>query len=390
MLLEITLVLVVVIFAINVLLHKPMLDSFLFSLALAVGLTPQLLPAIITVNLASGARTMAKQQVIVKKLSSIENFGSMNILCSDKTGTITEGKVKLHSAFSASGEVSDKVLKYARLNASLQQGFHNPIDEAIVSSYANSSIDFEVQSEVPYDFIRKRLTIQVRNATENIAITKGALNQVLEVCNRVETENGSLLPLDEKRSQIIGQYTQLSAEGYRSLGVAYKTGNSQQDGIEKPVILISTDRVDAVNIEKPHRWDIHFIQRFMITFGILSSVFDCLTFVVLLYYLRADEKLFQTGWFVESVISASLIVLVIRTRLPFFKSLPGRYLTIATLLVVFLVLVLPFTSLDSVFGFVKLPLVFYGWMLLIVALYIFAAEITKRWFYRKWMGNHTA
>ena len=597
MLMEITLVLVVIIFAINVLLHKPMLDSFLFSLALAVGLTPQLLPAIITVNLASGARAMAKQQVIVKKLSSIENFGSMNILCSDKTGTITEGKVKLNSALSATGEISDKVLKYAWLNASLQQGFHNPIDEAIVNSYTNNSNDFEVQSEVPYDFIRKRLTIQVRNATENIAITKGALNQILEVCNRVETENGSLLPLEEKRSQIIEQYTRLSAAGYRTLGVAYKAGNGNQDftrqdesemiflgfvtlfdppkphvketilnlrrlgvelkiitgdnalvadslarqvGIEKPVILtgpdirkmsdtalihhamlttifaevepnqkeriilslkkggnvvgflgdgindasalhcadvglsvdsavdvakeaadivllnqdlkvleqgivegrktfantmkyvfmatsanfgnmfsmagaslflpflpllpkqilltnlltdfpettIATDRVDAINIEKPHRWDIHFIQRFMITFGILSSVFDCLTFFVLLYYLKADEKLFQTGWFVESVTSASLIVLVIRTRLPFFKSLPGRYLTIATLLVVIAVLAIPYTSLDSVFGFVKLPLIFYGWMLLIVILYIIAAEITKRWFYKKWMINH--
>lgn len=596
MLVEITLVLVVIIFAINVLLHKPVLDSFLFSLALAVGLTPQLLPAIITVNLASGARTMAGQKVIVKKLSSIENFGSMNILCSDKTGTITEGKVKLHSTLSASGETSDKVLKYAWLNANLQQGFRNPVDEAIVNYYPMNAVDFEVQSEVPYDFIRKRLTVQVRNTTENIAITKGALIQVLEVCDRVEAQNGSLLPLDEKRSQIIAQYTQFSAEGYRTLGVAYKEGNIQQDftrqdenemiflgfitlfdppkphvsetilnlrklgvqlkiitgdnvlvadslarqvGIEKAIILtgtdirkmsnnalihqanlttifadvepnqkeriilslkkggnvvgflgdgindasalhcadvgisvdsavdvakeaadivllnhdlkvleqgivegrktfantlkyvfmatsanfgnmfsmagasfflpflpllpkqilltnlltdfpettISADRVDTINIERPHRWDIHFIQRFMITFGILSSVFDCLTFVVLLYVLHADEKLFQTGWFVESVISASLIVLVIRTRLPFFKSLPGKYLTMATLLVVFVVLALPFTAFNSLFGFGKLPPVFYAWMLVIVLLYILAAEITKQWFYRKWMEN---
>ncbi len=135
MLMEITLLLVLVIFAINVYLHKPVLDSFMFSLALAVGLTPQLLPAIISVNLSTGARRMAKQQVIVKRLSSIENFGSMNILCSDKTGTITEGKVKLKDTVDIHGSHSDKVLQYAWLNASLQQGFHNPIDEAISSGY---------------------------------------------------------------------------------------------------------------------------------------------------------------------------------------------------------------------------------------------------------------
>ena len=109
MLMEITLLLVIIIFAVNVYLHKPVLDSFMFSLALAVGLTPQLLPAIISVNLSTGARRMAKQQVIVKRLSSIENFGSMNILCSDKTGTITEGKVKLKDTLDTSGRHSDKV-----------------------------------------------------------------------------------------------------------------------------------------------------------------------------------------------------------------------------------------------------------------------------------------
>jgi len=595
LLMEITLILVVIVFAINVVLHKPVIDSFLFSLSLAVGLTPQLLPAIITVNLAVGARSMAKQKVIVKRLASIENFGSMNILCSDKTGTITEGKVKLNKAFSASGEESEKVLMYAWLNASLQQGFHNPIDESIINSYSNKTVEYQVQSEVPYDFIRKRLTIQVKNATENIAITKGALKQVLEVCTKVEVENGSLISLGEKRTQIMEQYSKLSAEGFRTLGVAYVASGpadfTRQDekemvfvgfitlfdppkehiqdtiqslrtmgvelkiitgdnalvaqsmahliGVENPIILtgpdmramsdsalinlalrtnifaevepnqkeriilalkklgnvvgflgdgindasalhtadvgisvdtavdvakeaadivllnhdlsvlvqgivegrktfantmkyvfmatsanfgnmfsmagaslllpflpllpkqilltnlltdfpettIATDRVDAVIIEKPHRWNIKFIQHYMITFGILSSVFDYLTFGVLLYILKADDKLFQTGWFVESVISAALIVLVIRTRLPFFKSLPGRYLTIVTVLVVVAALLLPFTPLNTIFGFVPLPTLFYGWMLLIVILYIISAEIAKRLFYRKWSNK---
>src|SRR5579862_7422726 len=145
MLMEITLVLVIIIFAINILLHKPALDSFLFSLALAVGLTPQLLPAIISVNLSTGARTMAKKQVIVKRLSSIENFGSMNILYSDKTGTITEGKVTLKDALDIEGIHSEKTLLFAWLNASLQQGFHNPIDEAICSAYQDQSNNFSVQ-----------------------------------------------------------------------------------------------------------------------------------------------------------------------------------------------------------------------------------------------------
>ena len=592
MLMEITMVLVVIIFAANVFLHKPVLDSFLFSLALAVGLTPQLLPAIISVNLASGARNMAKQQVIVKRLSSIENFGSMNILCSDKTGTITEGKVKLHKALSLSGDTSEKVLQYAWLNASLQKGFQNPIDEAITNSLPGRKDLFEVQSEVPYDFIRKRLTVQIRNASENLVITKGALKQVLEVCSMVESEDGTLVALDEKQAQIMEHYEQLSTEGYRTLGVAWKAGNPQQDftrkdesemiflgfvsffdppkedvretiqnleklwvalkiitgdnalvaaslgrqiGIAKPVILsgpkirkmsdralmqqsvrtdifaevepnqkeriilslkksgnvvgfmgdgindasalhaadvgisvdsavdvakeaaeivllnhdlkvleqgiiegrktftntmkyvfmatsanfgnmfsmagaslflpflpllpkqilltnlltdfpeltISSDRVDAINIAQPHRWDIRFIKRYMITFGILSSFFDFFTFGVLHYVLHAKETEFQTGWFAESVISASLIVLVIRTRLPFFKSPPGKYLLTATILVVLAVLALPFTPLAATFGFAQLPLLFYGWMLLIVVLYIVSAEVTKHFFYKR-------
>ena len=175
MLMEITLILVIVIFAINILLHKPVLDSFLFSLALAVGLTPQLLPAIITVNLSIGARRMARQQVIVKRLSSIENFGSMNILCSDKTGTITEGKVNLKDALDINGAHSDKILQYAWLNASLQQGFNNPIDEAICQGHKGEKPSYTVQSEIPYDFIRKRLTIQVNSNRETFAITKGAV-----------------------------------------------------------------------------------------------------------------------------------------------------------------------------------------------------------------------
>jgi len=129
-LMEITLVLVVAIFAINVYLVRPVLDSFLFSLALAVGLTPQLLPAIISINLSHGAKRMAEKKVIVKRLASIENFGSMNVLCSDKTGTLTEGIVHIQAACDVNGAASEKVLLYAYLNAFYETGFTNPIDEA--------------------------------------------------------------------------------------------------------------------------------------------------------------------------------------------------------------------------------------------------------------------
>ncbi|HXB93172.1 MAG TPA: magnesium-translocating P-type ATPase, partial [Puia sp.] len=511
MLMEITLVLVLIIFAINVLLHKPVLDSFLFSLALAVGLTPQLLPAIITVNLSAGARAMAVKKVIVKRLSAIENFGSMNILCSDKTGTITEGKVTIKDVLDITGQHSNKALQFAGLNASLQQGFRNPIDEAICAVYKPSEEPFTVQSEIPYDFIRKRLTVQIRNGPKNFAVTKGALNSILDICDRAETEKGELIDLYDKRDLILEQYKSLSASGYRVLGIAYKAAAPERDftkeeekdmiflgfitlfdppkkdvratldklkhlgvqfklitgdnalvadsiarqiGLLNPVILtgaqirlmtddalrnqvvkadifaevepnqkeriilflkkagnvvgfmgdgindapalhtadvgisvdsavdvakeaadivlleqdlavladgimigrktftntmkyifmatsanfgnmfsmagaslflpflpllpkqilltnlltdfpemtIATDRVDAVSVERPHRWDIKFIQRFMLIFGLLSSVFDYLTFGVLLYFMKAGEKVFQTGWFVESVV----------------------------------------------------------------------------------------
>ena len=591
LLMEITLILVIIIFAINVILHKPALDSFLFSLALAVGLTPQLLPAIITVNLATGARMMAKKKVIVKRLSAIENFGSMNILCSDKTGTITEGKVTIQSALDADGNVSEKTLRFAGLNASLQQGFRNPIDDAICSLY-KSSDPFTVQCEIPYDFKRKRLTVQVNHADEHYAITKGALQSILDICDRVETKDGHFISIDQKRDSILEGFSRLSAGGYRVLGVAYKITDSSRDitikeesgmiflgfitlfdppkkdvkdtleklgklgvrlklitgdnalvaaslakqiGFPGPVILtgavmrnmsddaimqkaletnifaeiepnqkeriilclkktgqvvgfmgdgindapalhaadvgisvdsavdvakeaadivlldqdldvlsegiiigrktftntmkyifmatsanfgnmfsmagaslflpflpllpkqvlltnlltdfpemtISTDRVDLAFIEKPQRWDIRFIQRFMLAFGLLSSVFDYLTFAVLLVVMKSDERTFQTGWFVESVISATLIVLVVRTRLPFVKSLPGKYLSAATILILLVVTLLPLTPLAGIFGFGKLPFSYYGWMLMIVGFYIGSAELLKQWFYRK-------
>ena len=591
-LMEVTLVLVLAIFAINVYLARPVLDSFLFSLALAVGLTPQLLPAIISINLAHGAKRMAQAKVIVKRLASIENFGSMNVICSDKTGTLTEGVVRLQSAVDVKGASSDKVLLYAYLNAFYETGFTNPIDEAIRSHRQFDLSGYRKADEIPYDFLRKRLSILIAHDDTHLMVTKGALENVLAVCSAAETGAGTLVDIAVVRDQIQQHFEEFSSKGFRTLGVAYKnigsasliskadeadmtflgflvlfdppkaniietitglknlgvalkiiTGDnhlvaahvSQQMGLSNTKILtgpelrqlsdgallrrvvdvvvfaeiepnqkeriilalkkagsvvgymgdgvndasalhaadvgisvesavdvakeaadivllekdlgvlvqgvregrttfantlkyvfmatstnfgnmfsmagvslflpflpllpkqilltnlltdfpemtIATDRVDGEMVDHPRRWDIKAIRKFMITFGLVSSVFDYLTFGALLTILHATQDQFRTGWFLESVISASLIVLVIRSRKPFFKSRPGQYLLFATLLTVVVTLVLPFTPLGPVFGLGPLPISFLLLVAMIVAGYVITAEMVKAVFYKK-------
>ena len=227
LLLEVTLLLVIGIFAFNVYLHRPVLDSFLFSMALAVGLTPQLLPAIVSINLAHGARRMAEHKVIVKRLSSIENFGSMDVLCTDKTGTITEGVVTLQSTTDLAGIESARVLLYAFLNASFETGFASPIDAAIRHHCRLDLSAWKKLDEVPYDFLRKRLSILAAGPEGNLMITKGALAQVLEVCTAAEDAAGVVVPMDAVRPQIEAQYVQHSSIGQRTLGLACKRLSSE-------------------------------------------------------------------------------------------------------------------------------------------------------------------
>ena len=592
LLLEVTLVLIIAIFAINVYFHRPVLEAFLFSLALAVGLTPQLLPAIISINLAHGAKRMADQKVIVKRLASIENFGSMNILCSDKTGTLTEGLVQVHAVLDVEGRDSEKAFFYAYINASYETGFTNPLDEAICR-YRQLDISHVTKlDEVPYDFVRKRLTILAANDNAHLMVTKGALSNVLAVCSTVEMPDGKVADIETVREEIDQRFRDLSGKGFRTLGLAYKdmgsqstmtkddearmtflgflvfydplkegivdvintlkesgvtlkviTGDSELvaasvaermgfpnhdiltgsgiremsnealmkrvtnisifaeiepnqkeriilalkksgnvvgymgDGIndasalhaadvgisvnsavdvakevadivllEKdlrvlangvlegrktfantlkyvfmatsanfgnmfsmagaslflsflpllpkqilltnlltdfPEMTIATDSVDREMLGKPRRWNIRFIRNFMVVFGLLSSVFDYLTFGVLLLVLHASVEEFRTGWFMESVISASLIVLVIRTRGPFLKSKPGRALSMATFLVAVATVLFPYTPIGTLFGFVPVPLPYLLTLLLIVALYIISAEVVKRIFYKR-------
>ena len=195
LLMEVTLVLVIAIFAINVYFHRPVLEAFIFSLAVAVGLTPQLLPAIISINLAHGAKRMAVGKVIVRRLSSIENFGSMNVLCCDKTGTLTEGVVRVHSALNLEGQESEEVLRYAYLNAFFETGLVNPIDEAIRTYRPFDVGGCRKLDEVPYDFIRKRLSILVADKDRHVMVTKGALAEVLAVCSTAKTAEGIEVPI---------------------------------------------------------------------------------------------------------------------------------------------------------------------------------------------------
>jgi Mg2+-importing ATPase len=589
---EVTLVLVIAIFAINVYLARPVLDSFLFSLALAVGLTPQLLPAIISINLAHGAKRMAQGKVIVKRLASIENFGSMNVICSDKTGTLTEGIVRLHSALDVEGAPSEKVLLYAYLNAFYETGFTNPIDEAIRTHRRFDLSGYQKQDEIPYDFLRKRLSILVSHGDTHLMVTKGALPNVLAVCSAAETGGGTLVEIAAVRERIQRHFEEFSHQGFRTLGVACKkmgsvsligkdqevgmtflgflvlfdppkpdivktigslkglgvslkiiTGDnhlvaanvSQQMGLSNtriitgpelrqmsdgallkqvvdadvfaeiepnqkeriilalrkagnvvgymgdgindasalhaadvgisvesavdvakeaadivllekdlsvlvqgvregrttfantlkyvfmatsanfgnmfsmagaslflpflpllpkqvlltnlmtdfPEMTIATDSVDDEMVAYPRRWDIQAIRKFMITFGLVSSVFDYLTFGVLVLILHATPDQFRTGWFLESVVSAALIVLVIRSRRPFFKSRPSKYLLVATLFVVLVTLILPSTPLGQVFGFRELPISFSLLIGIIIMAYIVTAEVAKREFYRR-------
>jgi Mg2+-importing ATPase len=225
---QLMLLLVLVVFAANILLHRAPIESLLFAIALAVGLSPELLPAIISITLSQGARQMAAHGVIVRRLSAIENLGSMDVLCSDKTGTLTEGVMNLDATLDFAGQPSAEALHAACLNAALQTGLANPLDEAIVARGQRDGIDiasYRKLDEIPYDFVRKRLSVLVQGsgaADHTVLITKGALSSVLQVCASVQSA-AKVLPLEAaNRDQITELFTRYSRQGYRVLGVARK------------------------------------------------------------------------------------------------------------------------------------------------------------------------
>jgi P-type Mg2+ transporter len=240
MLSQIMIVLILIVFAMNVVSAKPPIDSLLFAIALAVGISPELLPAIITINLSKGARTMAKQGVIVRQLNAIENFGSMDVLCTDKTGTLTEGVVRLDGALDVKGNPSEEIFRYSYLNAYFQTGLSNPLDEAITSQKQLDLNDVTKLDEVPYDFNRKRLSIVVQEKNGlPLLITKGALNNVLEVCRSLREEEKTV-PLDANEAkQIQICFAGWSDQGFRVLGLAIKP-------VEKRPNYTSADECDMV------------------------------------------------------------------------------------------------------------------------------------------------
>ncbi len=592
LLMQVTLMLVAAIFAINAMFHRPLLESALFAVALAVGLTPQLLPAIITVNLAHGAKKMAEKKVIVKRLASIENFGSMNVLCCDKTGTLTEGVVYVHSARGIDGKENNGVMKYAYLNSALQEGFRNPVDDAITDAGKGRFriADYRKLGELPYSFSRKRLSVLAAHGRKQLLVTKGAVLNVLALCTHAELD-GRTHPISRHKAQILKLYEEFGRRGFRTLAIAYRDVNgsravrgleremtfagllvlhdppkpgiaqtlsrlkqlgitlkmitgdnriiaatvARHAGFSKPKVLagkdldrltekalrkvvngidvfaevepqqkdriilalkavgnvvgflgdgindapplhtadvgisvegavdvakeaadivllkkdlgvltqgvgegrttfantlkyvfmatsanfgnmfsmagasllmpflpllpkqvllmnllndlpemaIARDRVDTELVEKPRRWDMKFIRRFMVVFGLLSSVFDFLTFFVLLWLLHASPAQFRAGWFIESIASAAGIVLVIRTRRPFFVSWPSALLAFTTFAVIGFTAILPFTWLGRLFGFSPLGSKFYVALVIILVLYVVLAEITKAVFYKK-------
>jgi len=596
------LVMVVFVLAINILLERPPIASLLFALALAVGLAPELLPAIISITLAHGAKRMARLGVIVRRLNSIENLGSMDVLCTDKTGTLTEGVVALDGAFDVAGEPSADVLRLAAINAGFQTGLANPLDEAVIAGAAKAGFGTGAArkvDEIPYDFVRKCLSVVAADDKGvHTLITKGALDNVLGLCTSVQTAAGAM-PLDAAlRAQVEARYEQWSGQGYRVLGVASRivgdrggpysreaeralafagflifldppkpearlvitdlsargvelkiiTGDNRKvarhvaravglpvaammtggelndmsdeallhaaarttvfaevdpnqkeriilalqksghvvgymgdgindalalhtadvgisvdtavdvakdaadfvllqkdlgilrEGIDEgrmtfantlkyvlttisanfgnvfsmaaaslflpflpllasqvllnnflsdiPAMAIAGDKVDPEWVNTPHRWDTVFIRDYMILFGLVSSVFDFLTFGVLLWVFQAAPEEFRTGWFIESLLTELVIALVVRTRRPFWRSRPGNFLLGSTVAVISITLVLPYVPASAIFGFVPLPAPLVLAMIGLTVAYVIAAEFAKKYFYARAANVH--
>src|SRR5678816_1396718 len=206
------LIITLVVFAVHVVRGRPAIDTLLFAIALAVGLSPELLPAILNVNLARSAQAMARRGVLVRRLNAIENLGSMDVLCTDKTGTITEGVVKLQGSYDPAGDDSARVLELAAINAATETGLENPLDDAILQARRPNLEELEKLAEIPFDFMRKRVSVVVKTNTGAQLITKGAFNHVLEICT-IDPEG---------RSGLEQRYQSWSKLGLRVIAIAQR------------------------------------------------------------------------------------------------------------------------------------------------------------------------
>lgn len=590
---------VLLIFLINAVKHKDIIDSFIFSLAVAVGVTPELLPVILSINLAKGSIKMADGGVIVKRLNSIPDFGSMDILCTDKTGTLTEDRITLVKFVDVYGNDCQDVLKLAYINGSFETGIKSILDKAIMDYQTFNINDLEKIDEIPYDFLRKRSSIIYKSKADNnrLMVSKGAPEEIIKICSQYSNCPKDKVQnlTDEMSQKIMEVYDNLSAQGLRVLAIATKdvadnkkiysvteegkmifygfvafydppkkdvkstlvfmkehgieikilTGDSAivtqkicqdinlevkgiitgdqididkmgddtlaqialkntifarisptqkeaiilalkkqnlvvgylGDGINDApslksadvgisvnnavdvaketadIILmrkslkelmdgviegrktfgntmkylmmglssnfgnmfsmigavlylpffpmlpgqillnnflydisqlaIPMDNVDPDYLRKPKHWNMKFIKYFMFIFGPISSLFDILTFIMLFGIFGLTGAVFQTGWFVESLATQTLVIYIIRTRkIPFFQSWPSKYLLASTLGAVLIGFIIGNTFLGSYFGFSVLPLKAIISIILLVVVYLFMVQIVKQLFYK--------
>ncbi len=599
--------LVLFVFVINIFLKHSAIESLLFAIALAVGLTPELLPMITTVTLASGAMRMAKKHVIVKNLSAIQNFGSIDILCSDKTGTLTSGEMILTQEINMQEKASQSVLLLAYLNSLYGTGIQNPFNIAVLKKININPLDAailkhdhpDVQSytkvdEIPFDFERRCSSVVVDKSGSHLLITKGAPESIFKLCTSYDIENIVNVFDDESRNQYAANFQSLSSQGFRVLAVAYRkmpvqpaynvcdekemvfagfltfadpplkdaanmiaelqksgvsikviTGDNelvarhvcQQVGLDPSKILMSdelehmtdpalgqiaeqvqvfarispaqkqriiatlrtrghvvgyigdgindapslhtadvgisvsgavdvareaadiillkrdlrvlhngiiegrksfgnvmkylmmgtssnfgnmlsmvvavaflpflpmlpvqillnnllydvsqvtipTDHVDQSFILKPKHWKIDIIRKFMFYIGPISSIFDFLTFYVMLKVFEANEALFQTGWFVESLATQTLVIFVIRTAKNPWQSKPSLPLITTVLSMVAIGILIPFSPIANDWGFVPLPADYFIFLLLATLIYLGLVEVIKQKLMWRWL-----
>ncbi|MCK9380037.1 MAG: magnesium-translocating P-type ATPase [Sulfuritalea sp.] len=594
LIMRLTILMVMFVLLVNTFFHKPWLESFLFAVALAVGLTPELLPMVVSVTLSRGALRMARKHMIVKRLAAIQDLGSMDVLCTDKTGTLTEAKIRMERHVDADGRPSERVLELAYLNSFFETGVKNPLDEAILNHQHIDAGSWKKVDEVPFDFERRRISVLIDNGEQRWLVVKGAPDEIVGLCTHFEGEGAELQrPIDDTAlAGIRQQYHALEEDGFRVLGIAWRpvppdhphavvgdetelvlagfaafldppkesaapalaalkkagvtikivTGDSdlvtrhvcQQlkipvtglvtgkeiaqmddhalqvrveaanlfcrvnpaqkerviralkarghvvgylgDGINDAPSLhaadvglsvdsavdvakeaadmillkqdlhvlhagvlegrrtfgnimkyimmgtssnfgnmfsmagaalflpflpmlptqillnnilydfseipIPLDKVDVEEIHAPRVLDMNFVRNFMLVIGPISSLFDFLTFYIMLVVLQADEKLFQTGWFVESLCTQVLVIFIIRTRGNPLKTRAHPLLTITSLAVVAVAVCLPFTPVGTYFGFVPPPARFYFILGGMVLVYLFIVELAKQGFYR--------
>ncbi len=596
LIMRLTLLLVLFTLLVNVAFHRSLLESFLFAVALAVGLTPELLPMVVSVTLTRGALRMAALKVIVKRPSAIQDMGAMDVLCTDKTGTLTEARIRLERHVDASGQDKPAVLALAYLNSYFESGLKSPLDDAILAHEDIDVCDWRKIDEVPFDFERRRVSVLVQRERARRLVVKGAPEDVLRLCTQYQDSGGASVPLDAAAHQrIAALFDDLGREGFRVLGIAWRdvpidhphakvsdeselvfagfaafldppkasagealrtmaasgvavkvlTGDNELvtrhvcnelgvaitgvltgvevatmnddalrarvegvnlfcrvnpsqknriilalkarghvvgylgDGIndapslhtadvgisvddavdvakqaaamillerdlmvlhkgilegrrtfgnvmkyimmatssnfgnmfsmaaatlflpflpmlplqillnnllyDVSEITLPLDNVDEEDLAQPRRWDMGFIRNFMLTIGPISSLFDFLTFYLLIRLFDANESLFRTGWFVESIATQVLVIFVIRTRRNPLRSHPNRWLILTSLAVVLTAMVLPFTALAPYLGFTPLPASFFGLLGALLICYLLMVEGGKQWFYRRLM-----